>query len=480
MASLVAAPSARALVARTLRADARLWALMLGGLALIARLPLIFNDYATSSTGDTAGYVTIADELLAGNGFVTDVYRTAGYPLFIAPLDLLPGSTVDAVAFAQHMLGVALVGVVFVVADRYFGRPPALLAGFLTALGSPMMLVEHYVMPDFLFGVLVLAGTVALVEAAVPRTPSIPALALSGALFGLAAHVKPIGQVLIAVAPFALAFATRSWRETLRGSAVAVGVMVLVVAPWVVHNAIKYGHPVVSATGGQALWQRVFDQDKLPIPTDSADGRFAKRKYDQYIENPPSGYQEPGPGVATETHSYVVNALMRRGESLYEAANIERGLALKAIRAHPGEYLRGTLRNVKEYAALNLNFGYAESMARTHVAHAASPVPRALATTAWDLAQALSRLVTVLSLALLAIPALLFVGPRRAQVAAAAFIVVCGAIAVGGSLTAFVLPRYAAQIAPLQWILEAAAAVLVVSGIVKLVRRRRSTPATGI
>lgn len=391
---------------------------------------------------------------------------------------MLPGPTVDAVALAQHVLAIALVVAVFLVTDRCFGRIAAILAATLTGLAPSMMLVEHYVIPDFLLRIVVLAGTVVLIEGAVPRRPSIRALVLAGALFGLAAHIKPNGQVLIAVAPLVLAFATRSWRETLRGSAAVAAATVLMVVPWVIHNAVKYGHPVVSVQGGQTLWLRVFDQDRLPIPTDSPEGRLTNRMYNRYFKHPPPGYAEPSTAVTTESYQYVNNALARRGYSPYEATKTQGELALQAIKAHVGEYLSGTWRNIREYASLGRSFESAELLTAQHVDHVQLGVPKFLATKAWDVGSLLARLMWVLSLALLATPALLFVGSRRARVAAVAFIVVWGVMAVGSSLTNHVEPRFAAQISPLLWILEAAAAVLVVSAIIDLIRRRRGVPAT--
>ena len=43
-------------------------------------------------------------------------------------------------------------------------------------------------------------------------------------------------------------------------------------------------------------------------------------------------------------------------------------------------------------------------------------------------------------------------------------------LSVAGSLSVYVEPRYAAQIAPLQWILEAAAVVMVVRAVAERVR----------
>jgi len=447
------------------------WLTVVAICALVVRIPFLVNGFSTVASPDTAEYVTIAEGFLAGDGFETEMYRTAGYPLFIALISLLPGPTQPAVALIQHLLGVLLAIGVFLVADRYFGRVTAVVAGFLTAVAPPMLLVEHYVMPDLLFAWVVFAGTVMVIEAVNRETVSTRLLVAAGLAFGLAVHLKPAGQVLIVIVPIVLALVTRSWRPTLRGSAVATAAMVLVVLPWVVHNAVKYEDPSVSAQGGQALWLRVFDQDRLPIPTDSAEGALTKGWYDEYFEEqPPQSYPA--------SYSYVLGQLVEEGYSRYEASNLQGDLAMEAIAANPRAYVEGTGRNVRENIRLNRDFRFAEAQVAMHLDDRSSWVPSSLATTMWKFAAKLVELINLLSLALLAVPLLLFSGSRGSRIAAGTLLLVGLVIATGTSLTTYILPRYAVQAGPMQWILTAAAATLVVSALVAWLRRNRSTAST--
>ena len=55
------------------------------------------------------------------------------------------------------------------------------------------------------------------------------------------------------------------------------------------------------------------------------------------------------------------------------------------------------------------------------------------------------------------------------------------AIAVAGSLTNFVEARFAAQVAPLQWLLEGAVLGLLVSAVTaRRARQRNSPPISGV
>ncbi len=480
------AASAWGFVQRALDGPRWKWALALAGLALIARVPFLLGDFSTAITPDAPTYLQIAEGLPGSAD--TNAYRTLGYPLFVAPFTLIPwdvsagvyGTAYEfpaALILVQHLIGIGLAAAVFWVTDRYFGRWPAIFAGLITAFAPPMAMVEHFILPDFLFGVLVFAGAVALIEAVLPDKPSLRGLVLAGVVFGLAAHVKPSAQVLIVVAPFVLAFATRSWRETWRGALVVGGVMVAVILPWIAHNGIRYDQWTMSVQGGQALWLRVFDQDKLPIPTDSEEGVRANELYHSYLEDPPPEYaQNPETLAETESYTYVFNELGQE-MSMFDAIAIQRDLAIQAILDHPKTYLRGTAVNVKDYGRLNAaphGFAIAEEVALGQIGPDVGATVRKLSTGAWKLADLLVRAGFIASLALFAILLLVFVGPRRSRVAAVGFLVTWFAIAIAGSLTASVLPRYAAQIAPLQWILEAAAAVFVVTAVIDLVRRRRA------
>ncbi len=443
---------------------AGLWIGGLIALALVARAPLLLSHFQTSITPDTPTYFQLATQLSHFDGIGTDAYRTLGYPMFLVPWSLLPGDTEVAATVAQHLLGIALVVAIFVVADNFFSRPVAALAGGLAAIAPPMLIIEQYLQPDLLFAAVILAGATTLTIAALPDRPSLGGLALTGVIFGLATHVKPTGQIFLVVAPLVLVFATRSWSATWRGTVVTTAAMLAVVLPWVVFNWAEYGHPTVSAQGGQALFLRAFDEDRMAIPTDSEEGRFAAAVFQQRVLDP-SGSEY---GVEfSNGYSYVFNAFNRNGYSAYDAADTMGDLAKEAIRDNPGTYLKGTITNLGEYVKLNASFGFAREQLDSHLADSLNGVPTGLTRA---LGKVSSVLAILLLVGLIASPGLLFFGPRRSRIAAASMLAICLSVAVAGALTSFVLPRYAAEIAPLQWMLGAAGLTLVVSVVAARVR----------
>jgi hypothetical protein len=152
-------------------------------------------------------------------------------------------------------------------------------------------------------------------------------------------------------------------------------------------------------------------------------------------------------------------------------------LSIDAIRNDPAEYAKGTIRNLADYARFNAGRNAFESaLINIEPMRAETTIGSLgrLSSGAWDVARLLLRVGLMMSLALLAIPLLLFVGERRTRLATLIFLTTWLAIALGGSLTANVEPRYAAQIAVLQWLPEAAAAVFVGGALVAAVRLSRS------
>jgi 4-amino-4-deoxy-L-arabinose transferase-like glycosyltransferase len=434
------------------------WAWIFGVGALLVRLPLFFTEHDAVPGGDSRQYLAIADGLLDGQGFETDAYRTPGYPLFIAALQLLPGPTGDAVVVAQHLIGVGLVVAVLLVAWRFFGKAPALVAAALVAFTPVMPALENMILADFLFGTAIFAGAVALAYALADRiSPRL--LVLTGVVFGLAANVKPSGQFLIVAAPLALLATTRSVRQTVKWGAVPVVAFALTITPWIIHNEVVDGHAAMSIQGGRTLFNRVFEVDELPIPTDSPDGRLVARLQERIRD------QE---GV--RLNNVALAEFRSRGLTQYEAFQRMRKLALEAIREDPLRYGSGTAAAVGRFATNVNKFSYDDLNKR----EAGAVLDRfklggvaEIATRAWFYTvKALSVSWLIVSLFGLASLLTLTSPNRRVRAAGAAFVFTWLTIAVGTSLTHGGIWRYGASQAALLWTAASAGAVLLVTAVV--------------
>lgn len=438
--------------------EARLgtWAIAVVGLALLVRIPFFLGVPNPVEPGDEQLYVDLATGLGRGDGFDSH-YLTPGYPAFVALLQPLPGRTADAVSAVQHLLGAALVGAVLWAGWRYFGRAAAVLAATLAALSPLLAWTEHAVAADALFGVVAFAGAVALAEAVRRRPEAARWLVLAGALFGAAAWIKPAGLFLLAAAPLALVLSARDARWVLRGSAIVCGTLVLLVAPWLVRNAVRFDFVGMTNQGGQTLFNRAFEHDRLPVPTDARWGPLAERMQRTAPDH--------GPGRLPYGFE---DALVARGLTHDRAFEVEGDLAQTAIRRHPGDYAAGTWRSLRELAGYVRADESQEPYAdRDRIR---GSVARALASALWGVATVLTDLWWVLSLFTLAGLVVLRSRDERARAAGAAFVSVWLAVALGTALTHGGLPRYAVQVAPLAWLLGSAGAVVLLSALWRAAR----------
>ena len=324
-------------MARELALTLRFWVAVVTGVAVLVRFPFLFGPHEVPPDSDDEFFLRVADRLLHGDGDPGHFWMP-GYMTFEAIVGLLPGRTADAMTILQHLLGVGVCVGMLVVAWRWFGRVPAVVASLLAA-ASPMLVVhEHRLLPDFLFGVVVCAGAVALAVAVRAETPRTRLLVLAGVLFGLAVWVKAAGVFLVAAAPLALLLVTRSPKSALRGGAVAAVALVITISPWLVRNWERYGDPHLTVQGGQTLFYRVFEVDGTPLPDDSADARFARR------------VQARIPEGADLYYEFMRASIRERGQTDDEAFHVEGRLALQGVREHPGSYLVGTAREFEEPA----------------------------------------------------------------------------------------------------------------------------------
>ncbi|MFL5781975.1 MAG: glycosyltransferase family 39 protein [Thermoleophilaceae bacterium] len=408
----------------------------------------MFGRHEATPGGDSAGYLQLAASIVHGRGF-GDGYRTPGYPLLLAALDPLPGRPEDAVVAIQHMLGVGLVAAVVLIAWRSFGRGAALMAGALAAATPALVYVEHAILTDFAFAVALLAGALAL-ERALDHPARLRPLILTGIAFGIAALLRPVGEFLVVAPVIALAYRLRRPRAVLRGSAVAGLAMLVVVAPWVIRNAVVIDRPTLSVMGGDTLFVRAFEVDGLPIPADTATGRLAANA----VRRQPAAR----PVVA------VTAALARRGDSRLAILDAEGAVAITAIRRAPFTYLGGTVRETSRMSLDSRLVGQAANAPANDTflrfpVPGHTPLPVRGSTTVWSATRPLAGLWRLLSLHGFAAVLVLFLGDPRARRACVAFGSVWLAVAVGTALGRGALTRYAIELAPITWILGSAGAV---------------------
>jgi 4-amino-4-deoxy-L-arabinose transferase-like glycosyltransferase len=423
-------------------------ALALGAVAFLVRFPFMLGTHNARPGKDDVGYLQMSSLLLHQRRFELDFY-TPGYPAFEAVLRLLPGRAEDTITVTQHLIGVAIVVAIVLVGWRWFGPPAALAAGLLSALTPQLVVHEHTLLPDFLFGALAFAGALVL-GGALRREPAAtrPLIAV-GIVFGLAAWVKPAGEFLLLAAPLAALLATRSLRGALRPTAVVTLTLVVTIAPWLVRNAIDWGQLGMSTQDGQTLFSRVFENDRLPIPGDSPYTALARQ------------VRARSDAARDTRFNYDFNHALRdqRGLGFQEAIHVQREMSWTAIGRHPLAYVTGTGRELVN------ELGQLDDFERDQeVLHQLAPrgaIVEGAVRATWSVARALVDVWWVLSLNALAGLLLVAVGPPERRAAAAALLAVWFSVVLGTAMFHGYLWRYSMQVAPVAWLLGTAGVALI-------------------
>jgi hypothetical protein len=141
-----------------------------------------------------------------------------GYLLALKPF--LAVGNLAVIAALQHLLGLGTAAALYLLMRRR--GVPRWLAALATApilLDAYQVQVEQTVMPDTLFGALIVTGLLFLLW---PPRPQPPMIIAAGLAFGAAAPVRQIGEILIVPAVIYLLIAIPGWRGKLTKS-IALG-----------------------------------------------------------------------------------------------------------------------------------------------------------------------------------------------------------------------------------------------------------------
>ena len=257
-----AAPSSQAPPVRALA--------VLTAVALALRVAYLLLEPACALTGDEPSWIEIGRRIgrpaVAFSPFRSDlVFYPPVYPYFIGVLFRAFG-TMQAVLWAQVVLGALLVPVVGRAGALAFGRRAGLLAAAIAAFYPELLWYPAHYWSETLF-LLLLWGAIERTLAADARG-SRGAAAVAGLLWGLATLTRELSLYLVPIVASWLAWprartggplrarAIRGLTPAMGRAAVLVLATVLTVAPWTIRNAVVlHAFVPVSTMGGLNLWQ---------------------------------------------------------------------------------------------------------------------------------------------------------------------------------------------------------------------------------
>ncbi|GAB3143602.1 hypothetical protein [Microbispora hainanensis] len=286
---------------------------------------------------DSFAYLHNAVHLRPEQGF-----HPIGYPLLLRAL--LPFHSVEVVVAVQHAMGLATGAIVFAVL-RGRGLPgwAAVAASAPVLFDASFLRLEHAVVSDTLFILLVVAATALLVRRPVP---SARAAAMAGLLLAGAALTRTITLPLILLVLLVLAVRRVPWRRL----AILALTGLLPVAAYAAWYGGVHGRIGVSGTDGVALWAR-----SMPF----ADCTVIRPSQD-LAPLCPNGTVLDAAGEYVWAKESSLNRLPGGHLALNDRA---RAFALRAIAAQPFDYLREVAKDT------------ALAFAWTPVAHPARTVP---------------------------------------------------------------------------------------------------------
>jgi len=293
------------------------------GLVLVAALVLrVLTSLAFRPImwfgGDSASY------LATGLRLIPDLSRVGGYGFMLWVLR--PVHSFALVAAVQHLMGLAMGVIIYLLARRY-GLPAwaATLAAIPVLFDAYELQLEADALPDVPFGLLVLLALYLLL-----RSPGERRLADSTAaafLLGVSALLWPVGLALLAVLLVALLAALLIRRAGLVTVLAALLAGALPVAAYSAWFSIHRHQFSLTRSDGVYLWSRTMSFANCALIKPPA----AERPL-----CPP-----PGPRIAASLYIWNANSptlAMPGGRFSARTNRLALQFALRAIAAQPGDY----------------------------------------------------------------------------------------------------------------------------------------------
>ena len=215
--------------------------------------------YAQTLPGsDFHQYDLLAQRLANGEGYVDEfgdpsAFYAIGWPFFLSIVYRVFGYSLIAAQLINALLSVASVILTFAIARHWFENRTALIASLLVAINPTLILYSsiHATEPLFIFQILLLTWLLIRVFTNYNRNE----LVLVGVLTGLAILVRPVA-VCVPLGAFVAVYITNrhDHRANLMKFAIIVGISAVIVAPWVIRNAVAVGATTLQTSSALVLW----------------------------------------------------------------------------------------------------------------------------------------------------------------------------------------------------------------------------------
>jgi hypothetical protein len=207
-----------------------------------AALPWTPMEDADASVIDGDGYIPLAERILSGLPY-DDVTRQPLFPMFHAAVlavfgrhpALLPNRLADALLMSLCC------GFVYLISRRLFGDVAGFVAGLLAATNLNLIHKSGFIYSEDLAVPLLTAALYAFVVFSDTRRWG--SLIVGSVLYGLATLARPATFAMLVVLPIWLwILYGRLGKAMLARTAAALGIVLVLIAPWAVHLTRRTGH----------------------------------------------------------------------------------------------------------------------------------------------------------------------------------------------------------------------------------------------
>jgi hypothetical protein len=295
-----------------------LFGLALAGAVVVRVLVMLAFRPIMWFGGDSASY------LATGLRLIPDPSRVGGYGLLLWVLR--PLHSFAAVAAVQHLMGLVIGVLIYLLARRY--RLPAwaaTLAAIPVLFDAYELQLEADAVPDTPFGLLVLIALYLLLPSPGERRPARTTAAAF--LLGVSAILWPVGLALLAVLLVAL-LVRRAGVVTVAAAILAGALPVAGYAAWFDLHEHQF---TLTRSDGVYLWSRTMSFANCAV---------IKPPADQRTLCPPGGTRKPRIAASLFIWSGASPLLRMPGGRFSARTNaLALNFALRAIAAQPGGYL---------------------------------------------------------------------------------------------------------------------------------------------
>jgi len=224
------------------------------GLGLILRVIFMISlksDWPgwDSPTIDALYHHVWAQQIADGNLFGGGPYfRAPLYPFMLGLIYAIFGTDFNIVIILQHLIGVAAIPLVFLVARRFFSENIAFIAAFITAINGVLIYFESQLLLDFLLVVFMLLFFLVLVSAQKNNRSWLYLLA--GIIAGLFAITRPNILALLPLICIWIILTRENLKYGIKQSLLVLCGAIILILPVTVRNIVVGGDSVLVASQG--------------------------------------------------------------------------------------------------------------------------------------------------------------------------------------------------------------------------------------